>query len=73
MTKILISLINIYQRLLSPDHSYWAKHRYPYGYCPMQPTCSEYAKLNLEQLGIFRSLPRIIWRLLKCNPINFSQ
>jgi len=68
MTQLFILIINIYQKLLSPDHSYWSKYVYPYGFCRMHPTCSEYAKLCLLQFGVFYAVPKIIIRLARCNP-----
>jgi len=35
--KSLISLVKLYQKILSPDHSFWAKNNPPY--CKHYPTC----------------------------------
>jgi putative membrane protein insertion efficiency factor len=68
MKKILISLINIYQKTLSPDHGP-LKALHPQGFCKFHPTCSEYAKQSIEKygsIGLFFALKR----LLKCNPFS---
>lgn len=38
--KFLIASVKTYQKILSPDHSFWAKNRVPF--CKYFPTCSEY-------------------------------
>lgn len=37
--------------------------------CRFYPNCSQYARDAVEQLGILRAIPLIIWRLLRCNPL----
>jgi hypothetical protein len=70
MTRFLIKLINIYQFLLSPDHSPQGKARHPYGYCRFYPTCSEYAKQALVKYGLWGGVGRAAWRILRCNPFT---
>jgi len=65
--RFLIEIINIYQRTLSPDHS-WLRRFWPHGYCRFHPTCSEYGKQALCKYGVIRGIPKIIWRILRCNP-----
>lgn len=65
----LIRIIKIYQRLLSPDHS-WRKFRHPLGYCRFTPTCSDYAIEAIIKYGPIKGLIKTIWRLLRCNPFN---
>lgn len=67
MRKILISLINVYQKTLSPDYG-WFKGRYPYGYCKHYPSCSEYTKQALQKYGILKGFFLGIIRIIKCNP-----
>jgi len=66
--KILIQLNNFYQKILSPDHSFWAKKIFPWGYCKFQPTCSEYSKQALQKYGVMKGGIKTIWRILRCNP-----
>ncbi|MDD2871043.1 MAG: membrane protein insertion efficiency factor YidD [Candidatus Gracilibacteria bacterium] len=63
-------MINIYQKNLSPDHSFWAKNTYPGGYCKYTPTCSEYTKQALVKYGFFRGWLKGIWRIIRCNPFS---
>lgn len=66
-TKILLSLIRLYQKTLSPD-SGWFKNRYPVGYCKFQPHCSEYAYQAIAKYGSIKGTTKAIWRLLRCHP-----
>ena len=68
MSRAIIEIINIYQRLFSPDHSFWAKSRYPYGYCRFYPTCSEYTKDAVKKYGAVQGLRIGLFRVLRCNP-----
>lgn len=67
---IAMGLIEFYQRLLSPDHSFWAKALYPNGYCKFTPTCSQYSKEAFEKYGVLRGFFKSGWRVLRCNPWN---
>lgn len=58
MKKILITLINMYQKIPFNTHKY----------CRYTPTCSEYMKQALEEYGFFKGLKLGIKRLLRCNP-----
>ena len=60
----LLLLVVIYQKTISPDHGF-TQVLYPHGYCQFYPSCSQFAKLTLEQRGIW-GLPQIISRLIKC-------
>jgi putative membrane protein insertion efficiency factor len=68
--KVLLIVIKSYQKLLSPDHSFWAKKIYPQGYCKFYPTCSEYSYQVIKKNGIIRGVFSSIWRVLRCNPWN---
>ena len=58
--KILIGIINIYQKIPGPWH----------GYCKHVPTCSEYAKEAIDVHGAFKGTILGIKRVLKCNPFG---
>ena len=62
-----ILAIELYQRLLSPDHS-WLKHRYPYGFCRHFPSCSEYVKQAIAKYGLVKGFYLGTLRIIKCNP-----
>ena len=66
-TLCLVFAIKLYQRLLSPDHS-WLRTRYPYGYCRHYPSCSEYSKQAIESRGLFQGGWLAIKRIARCNP-----
>ena len=69
MKHFLIALIKLYQRTLSPDHS-WLKSRYPYGYCRFYPSCSAYAVEALQSRGTITGTYLTIKRIIKCNPFS---
>lgn len=66
--KILLTLISIYQSVLSPDHSFWSKWVYPCGYCKFHPTCSEYVYRAVKKKGVIKGVVLGGWRILRCNP-----
>ena len=66
--NIAIGFVKIYQKILSPDHSFWAKWLLPQGYCKYHPTCSEYIKIALQKYGLIRGLLKGVWRIFRCNP-----
>jgi len=61
-------LIWLYQKILSPDHSFWAKAFHLNGYCKYYPTCSEYAKQSLKKYGLIKGAFKGGYRVLRCNP-----
>lgn len=61
-------LIRLYQKILSPDHSFWAKGRFAHGYCKFYPTCSEYGHQAIKKHGLIRGGLKTVWRILRCNP-----
>ena len=62
MKKVLISLINLYQKMPLASHNS----------CRFTPTCSNYAKESIERYGAFRGSIMAIKRILKCNPFGPS-
>lgn len=66
MKKIIVGLINIYQKTISPDHGVF-KHNHPNGFCKYYPSCSEYTKQAVEKYGIL-GLFKGFYRILRCNP-----
>jgi len=60
-------LIKIYQKLLSPDQSFWGKNL-PLRTCRFQPTCSQYAYEAIDRYGLIKGGLMAAWRILRCNP-----
>jgi len=69
LAKIFIFFIKIYQKTISPDHSHLGKCE-PFKGCRFYPSCSQYSKKTLERKGFIFGVPKIIWRVLRCNPWN---
>ena len=65
--KLIALLITGYQHTLSPDHGP-LRHLYDYGYCRHDPSCSQYAKQVIIKQGVTIGIPKVIWRVLTCNP-----
>jgi len=62
MKRLMIRLIKLYQRYLSP-----LKGR---STCIYIPTCSQYALEAIEKYGAFRGGLMAAWRVLRCNPFS---
>lgn len=58
--KILIWIINLYQKIPGPWH----------GYCNHIPTCSNYGKEAIERFGAIKGSFLTIKRILRCNPFS---
>lgn len=61
MKHILIFLIKIYQRIISPF--------FPPS-CRFVPTCSEYSYQAVQKYGALKGTILSVWRILRCNPFN---
>ena len=59
MKKLLLSLITLYQRFVSPA--------FP-GKCRFQPTCSEYAIEAIRKYGALKGGFLALRRILRCHP-----
>ena len=64
MKKILIKLINFYQKKISP--ALQSKDIY----CKFYPTCSEYTKQAIEKYGVVKGILKGAKRIIKCNPFS---
>jgi len=60
MRYIFVWLINFYQKYLTI---------FSFGSCRYHPTCSSYAKTQLENNNIFKAIFFTILRILRCNPL----
>lgn len=65
MTRILLALLALYRRILSP-----ALHSLGLGGCRFLPTCSEYAVRAIAVHGPWRGSALSLWRLLRCHPFS---
>jgi len=68
MRKILIFLIDLYQKTISPDHGWFSKGKNQV--CIFQPTCSEYTKQAIKKYGSLKGSYLGFLRILRCNPWN---
>ena len=61
MKKLLIKMIRLYQKYISPMKR---------TKCPYIPTCSQYGLEAIEKYGAFRGSLLAVWRILRCNPFS---
>ncbi len=59
MKQVMIFLVKIYQKVISP--------LFP-ARCKYYPTCSKYAVEAFKKHGFFKGLVLAVWRILRCNP-----
>jgi len=67
LAKLVLALIKIYQKTLSPDHSSFGK-LFPYRGCKFHPTCSMYAIQTLQNKGFFKGIGPSFHRFFRCHP-----
>jgi putative membrane protein insertion efficiency factor len=60
MKRILIEMINLYQKIPFFSHSY----------CRFQPTCSNYAKEAIQEYGAIKGSFLSLKRILRCHPFG---
>ncbi len=61
MKRLLIWLISLYRKYLSPLKR---------PCCRFTPTCSQYAIDAIREWGVIVGLALAIWRILRCNPFG---
>ncbi len=64
MKKLLIKLINVYQKYISK----WLASKNIN--CKFYPTCSEYTKQAIEKYGAIKGGGKGICRIIRCNPFS---
>lgn len=64
MKKLLIKLIDIYQKNIS----YYLESKNIH--CKYYPTCSEYTKQAIKKYGVTRGIIKGMARILRCNPFS---
>ncbi|MCB9803072.1 membrane protein insertion efficiency factor YidD [Candidatus Nomurabacteria bacterium] len=67
MRWLLLKLIRLYQKTLSPDTG-WFSYQHPVGYCKFRPHCSEYSYQAIEKYGIFKGTIKAFLRIVRCHP-----
>lgn len=70
MKKIIIKIVRIYQKFLSPDHSFWAKSMNNPPYCRHIPSCSDYMIEAVEKKWVIVWVIKWTWRILRCMPFT---
>ncbi len=69
LKKIVLFLIRLYQKTLSPDSGWWS-YKNPNGHCRFYPSCSEYTYQAIEKYGILKGCWKGSKRILRCNPFS---
>lgn len=64
MKKVLIKIIDFYQKFISSYFGYKGVH------CKFEPTCSEYTKQAIEKYGALKGSLLGFKRILRCNPFS---
>lgn len=59
MTRLLVALVDLYKRLVSPLLP---------PTCRFSPSCSQYARLALVEHGALRGGAKALYRILRCQP-----
>lgn len=69
MKFLVLKLIRLYQKTLSPDHGPLSAV-FGERYCKFQPTCSEYTYQAIQKYGLLKGGFMGLWRIIRCNPWN---
>ena len=64
MEKIFITLIDFYQKFISPLFKSIGVN------CKYYPSCSEYMKQAIHKYGIFKGVVLGLFRICRCNPFS---
>jgi putative membrane protein insertion efficiency factor len=67
MKKILLFIIRLYKRFVSPILVVVIGHA-----CRFSPTCSSYTEGVIENYGVVKGLKLSLLRIAKCHPFNKS-
>lgn len=67
MKEIILKLINIYQKTISPNIGAFNSLSGP-AECRFYPTCSEYAIKSFEKYSLTKAAAKTIHRITRCNP-----
>jgi len=72
-TKIILLLIKLYQKTISPDHGIFHKILPHFGVCIFQPTCSQYTYEAIEKYGLIKGCWLGIKRVTRCGPWSYGK
>lgn len=65
MKNIILKLIRLYQKTISPNHGFFCMGAMR---CRFFPSCSEYAYQAIEKFGVARGILKGGLRILRCSP-----
>lgn len=69
MKKILVQLITLYQKTISPDRGFFVRSRVlNSNTCTFYPSCSDYFKEAVLKHGVFRGTLLGVRRIARCHP-----
>lgn len=68
MKTLILGLIRLYQRTLSPDHGIFSQVT-PYG-CKFYPTCSDYTHQAISRHGVLSGGLMGLKRIGRCHPFT---
>jgi putative membrane protein insertion efficiency factor len=69
MKKTFVTIIKIYQRVLSPDQGFLRRAGITKtGVCVFYPTCSQYTIDAIEKYGVLGGITRGTKRIFRCHP-----
>ena len=60
MTRLILALLSIYKRVLSP--LFGAR-------CRFDPSCADYARIAIARFGAARGSVLALWRIARCQPL----
>ncbi len=67
MKSVILFLIKIYQKTISPDHG-WLPILRVLGQCRHYPTCSQYTTQVIEKHGLIKGIWLGMKRIITCHP-----
>ena len=70
MKTVILFLIKVYQKTISPDHG-WLPVLRILGQCRHYPTCSQYTYQAIEKYGVMKGLWSGMKRIATCHPWGF--
>ena len=69
-TIAVLTLIQGWRLMLSPDHGVLGRLIQPHGACRFTPSCSHYAEEAIKRHGLVKGSVLTLKRLSKCHPFH---